>query len=68
VAGASVSFRVTKPGGGAVTVLATSDGAGRAIGVFKLNRKKDPAGSYAVSAQASSQGRTVTSGVAFTVQ
>jgi hypothetical protein len=68
VAGASVSFSVAKAGGGTVTVLATSDGAGRAIGVFKLNRKKDPAGTYAVSAQASSQGRSTTASTAFTVQ
>lgn len=67
VAGASVSFRITKPNGDVTTVVATSDGAGRAVGVFKHNRKRDPAGSYALAAQASSQGRSVTSTAAFTV-
>ncbi len=68
VSGASVSFAMTRSNGSVTTLSATSDATGMAVASYKSSARKDPAGTYAVAATASSQGRTASASASFTVQ
>lgn len=68
VAGATVSFDVAGPDGSSNQLTATSDSAGRATAVLRLNRKKDPPGSYAVQADIQSNGRQAQAHAGFSVR
>jgi len=57
VAGASVSFNVTKPGGTVVTGSATTGTNGAAVVTVRI-RPKDPTGAYGVRADATSASAT----------
>ncbi|MCK2094400.1 NEW3 domain-containing protein [Thauera aromatica] len=65
VAGASVSFTLTKADGRTVTQSVTTGNDGRAIHKYKLKRN-DPAGSYRVASIASSSGKSLSNSASFT--
>jgi hypothetical protein len=68
VAGASVTFTVTRPNGSRVTGTATTDSSGRAVWTHRI-KKQDPLGNYGVSAQASLSGSVLGAGsTSFAVQ
>jgi hypothetical protein len=58
VAGSSVLFSVTAPGGAATTKIVIADGAGRAAWNYKVSPKA-ASGSYAVTARATFNGESV---------
>ena len=68
VPGASVTFTMTKSNG--TTVSSTSTTAANGVAVFKysFNRKKDPAGTYQLRAQANSNGVSGSSTMSFAVK
>jgi hypothetical protein len=68
VSGATVTFTMTKSNGSVVTSTATSGTNGVAVFKYAFNRKKDPAGTYQVRAQANSMGVTGTGTVSFVVK
>ena len=68
VSGASVAFTVTGPGGVvAATGTATTNSSGQAVYKFRL-QKRDPVGTYAVSAKATLGSVTGTASASFQVQ
>jgi hypothetical protein len=56
VPGAAVTFMMTKSNGTIVTSNATAGSNGVAVFKYSFNRKKDPAGTYQVRAQATANG------------
>jgi hypothetical protein len=68
LAGASVTFKITKPNGVTVTQTGTTDANGKAGYKWRMNKQKDPAGSYQVSTVATSQGKSVSATTFFTVR
>lgn len=68
VAGATVAFRVTKPNGAVVVLNATTNSAGVAASSLRLNKQKDPVGSYQLRADASSGAQSATANTSFSVQ
>jgi hypothetical protein len=68
VAGASVRFTVTAPGGGATTLSAVSGNDGFARGSYRVGKGKAAIGSYGVRADASSNGATATASIGFPVR
>ena len=67
VNGASVSFRLTTPGGGSVVLNAISGSDGYARGTYKLGKGKAAIGTYTVRADASSGSSTATASTNFGV-
>jgi 5-hydroxyisourate hydrolase-like protein (transthyretin family) len=68
LAGASVTFTITKPNGVTTTQTSTTDANGRAGYKWRLNKQKDPSGSYQVRTVATSQGKSVSATTSFTVR
>jgi hypothetical protein len=68
VAGAPVTFTMTRSNGTVVTSTATTALNGVAVFKYAFNRKKDPTGTYQVRAQASTNGVTGSGVVSFTVK
>jgi len=68
VSGATVTFTMTKANGSVVTSTATTGANGVASFSYVFNRKKDPAGTYQVRAQASSGGVSGSGVVSFAVK
>ncbi|APR05141.1 NEW3 domain-containing protein [Thauera chlorobenzoica] len=65
VAGASVSFTLTKADGKTMTQSVTTGSDGRAIHKYKLKRN-DPAGSYQMASVATSSGKSLSNSASFT--
>jgi hypothetical protein len=63
-AGASVVFRIGKPGGGTVTGVGTSDGSG--LATFTYRTKKRPMGSHTVFVEGTLGTRVGTATTSFT--
>ena len=68
VAGATVSFTLTKSNGTTVTSTTTTASNGVATFKYTFNRKKDPTGAYQVRANASANGVSGGGTVSFTVK
>lgn len=68
VAGASVRFAVTLPGGSTSTVNAVTASDGVARGTYKTGKGKAAVGAYAVRADASSGGGNATANASFNVR
>jgi hypothetical protein len=68
VAGASVRFNVTMPGGGVTAFNAVSGSDGYARSTLKLGKGKAALGTYQLRADASSGGQTATAGTSFSVR
>jgi hypothetical protein len=68
VAGATVSFTLTKSNGTTVTSTTMTGSNGAATFKYSFNRKKDPTGTYQVRAQASANGVSGVGTVSFTVK
>jgi hypothetical protein len=68
VPGASVTFTMTRSNGTTVTAVATTGTNGVAVFKYAFNRKKDPVGTYQVSAQASANGVSGSGNVSFIVK
>ncbi|HEU4870474.1 MAG TPA: hypothetical protein VFT08_06465, partial [Pyrinomonadaceae bacterium] len=68
VPGATVTFTMTKSNGGIVTSIATTGPNGVAVFKYSFSRKKDPAGTYQVRAQASANGVSGSGTVSFNVK
>lgn len=68
VSGATVTFTMTKSNGTTVSSTSTTGTNGVAVFKYSFNRKKDPAGTYQVRAQASSNGVSGSTTVSFTVK
>jgi hypothetical protein len=66
VVGASVSFTLTKPNGGTVTINGITATDGTATAKYRLN-KKDPTGTYLDSAATVINGRSLSKATSFTV-
>ena len=67
VAGASVTFTMTKPSGSTVTQTVSSGSDGRAIFSYKFDRKQDPTGVYTVRASANANGYSGQAATSFSV-
>lgn len=67
VSGASVTFTITKPTGARVTGTATTGANGSAVYTYRISRK-DPVGTYQISANANLNGITGSGSRSFTVQ
>jgi hypothetical protein len=67
VAGATVTFTMTKPDGQVVSATAQTATTGSAAYIFRFGRR-DSAGVYPVSAAASNNGMTATSSTSLTLQ
>lgn len=65
---ASVSFRVTKPDAKVVLLTASTDATGTARTSFRLNKRKEPLGSFRVDATTQSGAQTASASATFTVQ
>ena len=68
VRGATVSFTLTGPSGQLVVLQAVTDGAGSAGVSYRLNKKKDPPGSYRLRAGAQWAGQAVSADTSFQVR
>jgi hypothetical protein len=68
VAGAPITFTMTKSNGAAVATTAITDANGNAYFQYAFNRKKDPSGSYTVRAQATSNGYSGSGSTSFIVK
>lgn len=68
LAGAAVTFTLTKSNGTTVNSTATTGSNGVATFKYSFNRKKDPTGTYQVRAQASANGVSGVGTVSFTVK
>ena len=68
VAGAVVSFTITRPAGSTIAISATTGANGTASASYRLNKQKDPRGVYPVKAQASLGSRTATASTSFEVK
>ena len=66
--GATVTFTMTKSNGTTISSVATTDSNGGAVFKYALNRKKDPAGTYQVRAEASANGIAGVGNVSFVVK
>ncbi len=66
--GASVNFTVTKPNGVIISQIATTNTSGQAIYKLRLNKQKDPAGSYLVRNVSTSNGQSVSASTSFDVR
>jgi 5-hydroxyisourate hydrolase-like protein (transthyretin family) len=67
VAGATVTFTMTKSNGSSVTQTATTGADGRATFSYRFNRKSDPIGTYAVTAASAFKGSTGQAATSFLV-
>jgi hypothetical protein len=67
LAGASVTFTMTKSNSATVTKAVVTGNDGRAIFSYKFNRKSDPAGTYTVRAVAASNGYSGQATTSFSV-
>ena len=65
--GASVTFTITKPGGGVVTGAGTTDASGSASYVMHV-KVNDPVGTYQVRATATLNGVSGSGATSFTVK
>ncbi|HSK71480.1 MAG TPA: NEW3 domain-containing protein [Pyrinomonadaceae bacterium] len=68
LAGANVTFTMTKANGSRVTSSAVSSADGSAVFSYKFNKKQDPAGTYLVSVNASLNGVSGNGSTSFTVK
>lgn len=68
MAGANVTFTMTKPDGKRVTASTVSAADGSAVFNYKFNKKQDPAGTYLVSVNASLNGVSGTGSTNFAVK
>lgn len=68
VSGAKVTYTVTKPNGSQVVASSTSSSNGAASYSLRLNKTKDPTGTYQVRAVASSGSQTANSTTSFIVK
>lgn len=68
LANASVSLAVTKPNGGTATASVTSDASGKAVYKLRLNKQKDPAGTYQVRDTVVSNGQSAQASTSFSAQ
>lgn len=68
LAGATVTFTVTTPGGAQATLTATSGSDGYARGSYRLAKGKSAVGSYGLRADASMNGAGATASNAFSVR
>lgn len=68
VAGASVKFTVTTPGGTSVVLNATSGSDGFARSTYKIGKGKTALGGYSVRADANRNGASATASTSFTVK
>jgi len=68
IAGAGVTFTMTKSNGAVTTGTATTNASGVAVFKYAFNRKKDPTGTYQVRAQTSSIGLSGSGTVSFMVK
>jgi hypothetical protein len=68
VAGASVKFTVSMPGGTSVVLNATSGSDGYARSTYKIGKGKTAVGNYSVRADASSNGASATASTGFSVK
>jgi hypothetical protein len=68
VSGASVTFTMTKSNGSVVTGIATTGTDGSAVFSYRFNKKRDPAGTYTVSANANLNGVSGSNTTSFGVQ
>jgi M6 family metalloprotease-like protein len=68
VSGATVTFTMTKANGTTVSSTATTGANGVAVFKYAFNKKKDPAGTYQVRAQANCNGVSGGGMVSFTVK
>lgn len=66
--GATVTFTMTKSNGTTISSLATTDSNGVAVFNYAFNRKKDPAGTYQVRADANANGIAGVGNVSFVVK
>ncbi len=67
VANAAVNFTVTKPNGATATQTGTTNTSGQAVFSLRLNKQKDPAGTYQVRVTATSSGVSANATTSFTV-
>jgi len=63
-----VTFTMTKSNGVVVTSTVTTGATGVAVFKYSLNRKKDPTGSYQVTARATMNAVSGSGSVSFTVK
>jgi hypothetical protein len=68
VAGASVSFTMTKANGSKVTGMATTGANGSAVFKYRFNKQKDPVGMYQVAADANLNGVVGSGAASFSVK
>jgi len=68
VPNAAVNFTVTKPNGVVVTQSGITNTNGLAVYNLRLNKQKDPAGTYQVRVIATSNGASASAATSFTVQ
>ena len=68
VSGATVTFTMTKSNGTTVSSTATTGANGVAVFKYAFNKKKDPAGTYQVRAQATANGVSGVGSVSFAVK
>jgi len=68
VSGATVTFTMTKSNGTTVTSTATAGANGVAVFKYAFNKKKDPAGTYQLRAQATANGVSGVGSVSFAVK
>ncbi|HKG78183.1 MAG TPA: NEW3 domain-containing protein [Pyrinomonadaceae bacterium] len=68
LSGTAVTFTMTKSNGTTVSGTSTTGANGIAVFSYSFNRKKDPAGTYQVRAQANKNGVSGSSTVSFTVK
>jgi hypothetical protein len=67
VSGASVSFRLSKADGSVAMLSGVSDSNGYARAKLRLNKQKDPVGTYQLAATATSGSRTANASAVFSV-
>ena len=68
VAGASVTVKLRNPIGSTTTLVGTTDSAGNVTVTFKLNKRKDPKGTYTVTVTADKAGIPGTASTGLNVQ
>lgn len=68
LANANITFKVTKPNGAVITQTATTGSNGQAVYKLRLNKQKDPIGTYQASGTAAVNGSIASASTSFAVQ
>ncbi|MDC7708640.1 NEW3 domain-containing protein [Vogesella indigofera] len=68
LANANITFKVTKPNGSVATQTTTTGSNGQAVYKLRLNKQKDPVGTYQASSTAAVNGSLANASTSFAVQ